>query len=50
MNIDQDEPALQLDLHFINGFMLGFEFVKEEDYNYVVLDLFIVRIMFITKV
>jgi hypothetical protein len=44
------EPNLTIDLHLINGVMFGFEFTKEEDYRYIVFDLFIVRIMFITKV
>lgn len=44
-----NEHCLQIDLHFINGFMFGFEFVKENDFNYLVIDLFIVRLMFITE-
>jgi hypothetical protein len=34
-----------LELHFIFGFMIGFEYVDEDDVKYYVLDLGIVRLM-----
>jgi hypothetical protein len=34
-----------LELHFICGFMIGFEYVDEDDVKYYVLDLGIVRLM-----
>lgn len=35
-----------IELHFITGFMVGFEFVSEESANHAVLDLGIARLMF----
>jgi hypothetical protein len=46
MNEDT-EPLFSIDLHFIKGVMFGFELVTDEDFSYFVLDLFILRIMFI---
>ena len=34
-----------LELHFICGFMFGFEYVDQEEANYYVLDLGIIRLM-----
>jgi hypothetical protein len=34
-----------LELHFICGFMIGFEYVDEDDVKYYVLDLGIIRLM-----
>ena len=34
-----------LELHFIYGFMLGFEYVYDDDIKYYVLDLGIIRLM-----
>ena len=34
-----------LELHFIFGFMIGFEYVDEDDVKYYVLDLGIIRLM-----
>lgn len=32
-------------LNFIQGFMCGFEFVEDEEEKYIVIDLFILRIL-----
>ena len=34
-----------LELHFIFGFMIGFEYVDQEEASYYVLDLGIIRLM-----
>ena len=34
-----------VELHFICGFMFGFEYVDEDDVKYYVLDLGIIRLM-----
>ena len=39
---------MQVEFHAIPGMMLGVEFIKQDGVGFVVLDLLIVRILFIT--
>jgi hypothetical protein len=37
---------MQVQVNFITGMMVGFEWVELEDVNYIAIDLFIIRIIF----
>ena len=38
-------PLFNIYLSFISGAMVGFEFEEDEEYNYIIVDLFIVQVI-----